>query len=141
MSRSNPSRRVGEYAEHLHAVQAIRDRKDREQQWAKAALQQRFHSALAKSGQAAAELWQRERAALVAHGLLAPDLILTPSAWTPQPAPALYPEPLPPTPTAVEAARVAAELLGQRPPMTEEDHAALGVYIARLGLLYREVRW
>lgn len=35
-------------------------------------------------------------------------------------------DPLPPT--ALAAACVVAELLAQRPPMTEEDHAALGVY-------------
>ncbi|GHF31137.1 hypothetical protein HNQ07_000626 [Deinococcus metalli] len=68
-------------------------------------------------------------------------MVVTPLAWVPRwPAPPL-PEPLPPTPTAVEAARIAAELLAERPRMTREDHVALGQSIARLRLLYQELGW
>lgn len=54
---------------------------------------------------------------------------------------AAYSDPPPPTPTVVEAARVAAEMMGEKPAMTREDYLELGKQIARLNLFYKVCGW
>ncbi|GHF63533.1 hypothetical protein HNQ07_004500 [Deinococcus metalli] len=134
-------RRGSPEAAQLEAVQRVRALELHNARVQRTILEHELLMALAAGGVAAHALWQARRRELVALGLMAADVVITPSAWTPQPPPAPYQEPLPPTPTAVEAARVAAELLAERPAMTREDHVALGVYIARLRALHQELGW
>lgn len=105
------------------------------------ALECRLSGALARSGAAAYALWQEQRHELISVGLLAPDVIITPLAWLPQPPPRAFPPPLPPVPSVIEAAREAAELMAEKPVMTREDYVELGKHIARLKAYYQESGW
>ncbi|THF88377.1 hypothetical protein E7T09_04005 [Deinococcus sp. KSM4-11] len=125
----------------LEAVQRVRALELNNARKQRAMLEHELLTALAAGGDAAYALWQARRVELVAAGLVGADVVITPSAWTPQPPPPPFQEPLPPTPTSVEAARIAAELLTERPRMTREDHVALGTFIARLRLLHQELGW
>lgn len=140
MSRSNPKPDAAK-KERLAAVPRVRMLELNNLRVQREILAGQFHRALSTSGEAAGDFWHAERPRLVGAGLLAADVIVTPSAWTPRPVPFPHPEPLPPTPTVLEAARLAAERLAEMPRMTREDHVALGVYLARLGLLHRELGW
>ncbi|MFC3833395.1 hypothetical protein [Deinococcus rufus] len=134
-------RRGSPEAERLAAVERVRLEAAEAQRQRRDQLGRALLLALATGGEAAYALWQARRAELVASGLLGADVVITPSAWTPQPAPPPYVEPLALPSTAVEAARVATELLMARPRLTREEHAALGVYAVRLRHFHQELGW
>lgn len=97
--------------------------------------------ALGRSGAEAYALWRDRRHELIALALLAPDVIITPLAWVPEPPPWAFSDPPLPTPTVVEAARMAAEMMLEKPAMTRENYLELGKHMARLTRYYQESGW
>lgn len=97
--------------------------------------------ALRLGGPEAYAYWQQHRTQLVKDQSLAADVVVTPLAFVPQWPPPSLPEPLPPTPTVLDAAQVTADLLMERPPMTREDYVRLGTLISRMKLLHSEMGW
>lgn len=97
--------------------------------------------ALRRGGEDAYAYWQANRTQMVKDHTLAPDVVVTPLAWVPQWPPPPMPEPLPPTPTVLDAAQITADLLLERPPISREDYMRLGTLIARMKLLHSEMGW
>ena len=105
------------------------------------ARQRGLVDALRRGGEDAYAFWQAHRTQMVKDQTLAPDVVVTPLAWVPQWPPPPMPEPLPPTPTVLDAAQVTADLLLERPAMSREDYLRLGRLIARIKLLHAEMGW